>query len=215
MKTLFNIENGFKALVIVLLSMIAFNANAAKWSGELGYANDYVFRGVSQTQGGSSAFGSIDLDLENGVNAGVWVGQVDFAGNDASEEIYSYISYSKTLSDAVSVSVGYGDYTYAGDSSLNGSEQYVSINVKDFGLTHVMGNDTYNDYTRLSYTGFDIVDIAYGMQDGVGDSLMFAKSFDLPFGGLEGSVAYIDFTADDSSLLPDEDQFVVSVSKAF
>ena len=65
MKTLFNIENGFKALVIILLSMIAFNADAAKWSGEAGYANDYVFRGISQTQGASSAFGSIDLDLEN------------------------------------------------------------------------------------------------------------------------------------------------------
>ena len=215
MKTLFNIENGFKALVIILLSMIAFNADAAKWSGEAGYANDYVFRGISQTQGASSGFGSIDLDLENGVNAGVWVGQVDFTGSDASEEIYSYISYSKTLSDAVSVSVGYGDYTYAGDSSLNGSEQYVSVNVKDFGLTHVMGNDTYNDYTRLSYTGFDIVDIAYGMQDGVGDNLIFSRSFDLPYGGLEGTVAYIDFTADDSSLLQDEDQFVFAVSKAF
>ena len=35
MKTLFNIENGFKALVIILLSMIAFNADAAKWSGEV------------------------------------------------------------------------------------------------------------------------------------------------------------------------------------
>ena len=53
------------------------------------------------------------------------------------------------------------------------------------------------------------------MQDNVGDSLMFAKSFDLPFGGLEGSVAYIDFTADDSSLLQDEDQFVFAVSKSF
>ena len=215
MKTLFNIENGFKALVIILLSMIAFNANAAKWSGEVGYASDYVFRGLSQTQGASSGFGSIDLDLENGVNAGVWVGQVDFAGNDAEQEIYSYISYSKTLSDAVNVSVGYGDYTYAGDSSLNGSEQYVSVNVKDFGLTHVMGNDTYNDYTKVSYTGFDIVDIAYGMQDNVGDSLMFAKSFDIPFYGIDGSVAYIDFTADDGSLLPDEDMFVFAVSKSF
>jgi hypothetical protein len=78
-----------------------------------------------------------------------------------------------------------------------------------------MGNDTYNDYTKLSYTGFDIVDIAYGMQDNVGDSLMFAKSFDIPFYGIDGSVAYIDFTADDGSLLPDEDMFVFAVSKSF
>ena len=214
MKTLFNIENGYKALVIILLSMIAFNANAAKLSGDFGYASDYVFRGLSQTDGASSAFGSIDLDLENGVNAGIWVGQVDFDGTDASEEIYSYFSYSKPLSDAVKVSVGYGDYTYRRDSSLNGSEQYISVEVKDFGLTHVMGNDNYIDYTQLSYTGFDVVDIAYGMSDGVGDNIQVSKSFDLPFGGLNGSISYVDFTADDSSLLPDEDSFVFSVSKS-
>ena len=214
MKTLFNLENGFKALVIILLSMIAFNADAAKWSGNAGYQSDYIFRGLSQTDGGSSAFGSIGLDLENGVNAGVWVGQVDFNGSDADAEVYSFLEYSKELSTDVSVAVGFADYTYAGDSSLNGSEQYVQLGVKDFTLTHVMGNDNYTDYTRVGYSGLGIVDIAYGISDGIGDNIELSKSFDLPFGGLQGRVSYINFTADDSSLLSDEDSFVFGVSKS-
>jgi len=214
MKTLFNIENGFKALVIILLSMIAFNANAAKWSGNIGYGSDYVFRGISQTDGGSSAFGSIGLDLENGVEAGVWVGQVDFAGSDADAEVYSYLAYGRDLSDSVSVKVGFADYTYAGDSSLNGSETFVSLDVKDFSFAHIMGNDNYNDYTRIGYSGLEVVDIAYGMSDGVGDNIEISRKFDLPIGGLTGKVSYVDFTADDGSLLPDEDSFIFSVWKA-
>ena len=42
MKNLFNIENVYKALVIILLSVMAFGAQAASVSGSVGYGSDYI-----------------------------------------------------------------------------------------------------------------------------------------------------------------------------
>ena len=98
MKNLFNIDNAFKVLVVLLLSVMAFGANAASLGGSIGYGNDYIFRGQTQTQGSGFAFGSINLDLENGAYAGVWVGEVDFAGGNADAEIDMYAGWFRVYS---------------------------------------------------------------------------------------------------------------------
>ena len=39
MKNLFNIDNAFKVLVVLLLSVMAFGANAASLGGSIGYGS--------------------------------------------------------------------------------------------------------------------------------------------------------------------------------
>lgn len=214
MKNLFNIENGYKALVIILLSIMAFGANAASLGGSIGYGNDYIFRGQTQTQGSGSIFGSINLDLENGAYVGVWVGEVDFANGNADAEIDMYAGYLAELSDMVSVGVQYTDYSYSGDSSLNGSEYTVSGSFGDLTLSHTIGQQDYNDYTLVSYNVLDFVDVSYGTLDTVGEHYTISKSFELPL-GLDAVASYVDFTADSGSDAVDEDAFVVRVSKSF
>lgn len=214
MKNLFNIENGYKALVIILLSIMAFGANAASLGGSIGYGNDYIFRGQTQTQGSGSIFGSINLDLENGAYVGVWVGEVDFASGNADAEIDMYAGYLAELSDMVSVGVQYTDYSYSGDSSLNGSEYTVSGSFGDLTLSHTIGQQDYNDYTLVSYNVLDFVDVSYGTLDTVGEHYTISKSFELPL-GLDAVASYVDFTADSGSDAVDEDAFVVRVSKSF
>ena len=214
MKNLFNIENGYKALVIILLSIMAFGANAASLGGSIGYGNDYIFRGQTQTQGSGSIFGSINLDLENGAYVGVWVGEVDFASGNADVEIDMYAGYLAELSDMVSVGVQYTDYSYSGDSSLNGSEYTVSGSFGDLTLSHTIGQQDYNDYTLVSYNVLDFVDVSYGTLDTVGEHYTISKSFELPL-GLDAVASYVDFTADSGSDAVDEDAFVVRVSKSF
>ena len=68
----------------VAASAIAFGASAEeapsgpKFSFNFGVANDYVFRGVSQTDKGLQGFGGLDVTY-GAVYAGVWTSNVDFS----------------------------------------------------------------------------------------------------------------------------------------
>jgi hypothetical protein len=58
------------------------------------------------------------------------------------------------------------------------------------------------------------VDVSYGMWEDVGDNLSISKSMELPM-GLEGTLSFVSFMADDGSMMKDEDSFVFGVSKSF
>ena len=214
MKNLFNIENGFKVAVIILLSMIAFGAQAASVSGNVGYGSDYVFRGQSQTQGDSALSMGLHVDAGAGVYAGVWASEVSYAGSDADRETDLYVGWAGSFGNDISLDVGYIDYAYSGDATLDGSEIFISGSYKDLTVSHNIGNDDFTDYTEVSYNVMDAVDVSYGSWDSVGDNWSVSRSFDLP-AGIEGTVAYVDFAAEDGSGLVDVDTFVFSVSKSF
>ena len=213
MKNLINIENGFKVAVILLLSMIAFGAQAASVSGHAGYGSDYVFRGQSQTQGDSALSMGLQVDAGKGIYAGVWASEVSYDGSDADRETDMFVGWAGSMGD-ISLDVGYIDYAYSGDASLDGSEYFISGSYKDLTISHNIGNDDFNDYTEVSYNVMDAVDVSYGSWDNVGDNWSVSRSFDLPM-GIEGTVAYVDFAAEDGSGLADEDTFVFAVSKSF
>ena len=214
MKNLFNIENGFKALVVILLSMIAFRAKAASVSGDVGYGSDYVFRGQSQTQGDSALSMGLHVDVMAGVYAGVWASEVSYAGSDADRETDMYVGWAGAIGQDFGLNVAYIDYAYSGDATLDGSEIFIEGSYKDLTVSHSIGNDDFTDYTEVSYNLMDAFDVSYGSWDSVGDNWSVSRSFDLPQ-GIEGTIAYVDFAAEDGSGLADEDTFVFSVSKSF
>ena len=88
-------------------------------------------------------------------------------------------------------------------------------NNQDQNIIDILGGGYLQIPRDVKFEGADALGNRTDVQGSYMAQLMFFRSFDLPFGGLEGSVAYIDFTADDSSLLQDEDQFVFAVSKSF
>ena len=214
MKNLISIENGYKALVIILLSIMAFGAQAASVSGSVGYGSDYIFRGQSQTEGDSALSMGLHVDAGKGIYAGVWASEVSYVGSDADRETDLYVGWAGSIGNDFSLDVGYIDYAYSGDANLDGSEIYISGSYKDLSISHFIGRDDFNDYTEVSYNVMDAVDVSYGSWDTVGDNWSVSRSFDLPM-GIEGTVAYVDFAAEDGSGLADEDTFVFSVSKSF
>ncbi|MBL4940541.1 MAG: hypothetical protein JKY81_02625 [Colwellia sp.] len=99
----------------------------ATWSGNITLANDYLFNGISQTQGDMAAQAGITWSADNGVYLGSWVSNVDF-DQQASFELDGYIGYYLTLSKSVSVDFGISQYTYHGSSTssdLNFPETYL------------------------------------------------------------------------------------------
>jgi uncharacterized protein (TIGR02001 family) len=196
-------------LAVALLSVMSIPAFAGI-SGGVGYANDYIFRGQSQTGGDASIMAHIDWSHDSGVYAGVWTGEVDF--DSADRETDMYFGYAMDLG-SVGIDVAYVDYAYSGNDALDGSEIWLTGTLGDMSITHVMGQDDWNDYTEFGYSVMG-VDLSFGMFDNVGDNVKVSKSFDLPM-GLEGSVAYVDFTADSDSGMMDEDAVVFAISKSF
>ena len=195
-------------LAVAVLSFMAVPTFAGV-GASVGYSSDYIFRGQSQTQGEGTFTVQADFDM-GGFYVGVWTGEVDFS--DADRETDMYVGYAMDLG-SLTIDVAYVDYTYSGNDALDGSEIWLTGSLGDVSITHIMGQDDRNDYTKFGYAVMG-VDVSYGMYDNVGDNITISKSFDLPF-NLSGELAYVDFTADDNSGMKDEDTVVFSLSKTF
>jgi|TARA_R110001592_G_scaffold3160_4_gene17809 uncharacterized protein (TIGR02001 family) len=193
------------AFAVLLLAGMPTMATAGI---SVGVDSDYLFRGVSQTDGDMSAWTSYDHAFgDSGFMVGAWLGQVDYAdGSDLETDLYAMWSNDW-------LNVGYIDYSYNGDSDLDGSEIYMGTELMGVSVDYYMGQDDYTDYMEFGYSvmGFDL---SFGMWDEVGDNMKISKSFDLPM-GLEGSLAFVDFTADSGSSMMDEDTVMFSLSKSF
>ncbi len=189
---------------VLLLSTLTTTAYAG---GSVGANSDYIFRGVSQNDGGISAWADYNhMFGDSGFMAGAWVGQVDYAdGSDLETDLYAGWSNGDWT-------VGYIDYSYNGDADLDGSEFFISKEIMGVSVDYYLGQDDYTDYLELGYSmkGYNI---SYGMWEDVGDNWSVSRDFELPM-GLEGSVGYHSFIAEDSGAMKDEDSIVFGVSKA-
>lgn len=102
------------------------------FSANVALTNDYVFRGVSQTDGDPAIQGGFDWDSGAGFYIGTWASSLEF-GNDASIELDLYAGYSGSI-DNFSYDVGFLYYLYPSTSSpgINMWEVYGSAGY-DFG----------------------------------------------------------------------------------
>jgi uncharacterized protein (TIGR02001 family) len=106
------------ATVALGLAGAASAQGAPTFAFNVGANNDYVFRGVSQTNEDPSVFGGVDAT--SGIfYAGTWVSNVDFGnGTDLEYDLYAGV---KPVVGAVTFDLGAIRYGYAGSPS--GSKQ--------------------------------------------------------------------------------------------
>jgi uncharacterized protein (TIGR02001 family) len=91
-------------------------AHAVDLSGSAALTSDYVFRGISQTQGDPAAQAGFRIAGESGVYGSVWGSTVEFPGDtSASSEIDYVVGWGQALNDdwAIDVNVTYFDYLSA------------------------------------------------------------------------------------------------------
>lgn len=104
------------ALVAAPAIATAQEAPEFSLSANVGVASDYVFRGVSQTNGDPQVFGGVDLGYGM-FYAGTWASNVDFGdGEDLEFDIYAGV---KPTLGAVSFDFGILGYLYPQDDVLN------------------------------------------------------------------------------------------------
>lgn len=114
-------------------------------SGNLTLTNNYVFRGVSQSQNHAAVQGGFDVNTAAGLYAGVWGSNVSWVSATAirannSVELDLYGGYKGSLPGDVGYDVGVLQYVYPGEStgavSPNSTEVYLAASWQTFTLKY-------------------------------------------------------------------------------
>jgi uncharacterized protein (TIGR02001 family) len=110
-----------RLLSAVVLAAAVSPVSAASLSSTITLASDYLFDGVSQTQGDSSRYWnpalqtSLDLSFANGFYLGMWASNIDFgAGDPADIEIDFYGGYGWELANGTGFDLGLAHYSFTG-----------------------------------------------------------------------------------------------------
>lgn len=130
-----------------------------------GLTSDYIYRGVSQTQGKGAIQGGLDVAHSSGLYVGTWASNVDFIaadGNDANVEFDYYFGFGNSITDDFSYDLGWIKYDYPGASAANYSEYYGSFTAYGFKLGAAYSDDFVGfgsnggeDTTLYTYIGYE------------------------------------------------------------
>ena len=110
-------RQGNPAYVIVLLgaASLVSPARAADVTGYAVLTSDYVFRGVSYSDGHASVQGGADVALGSGLYLGAWASSVDISGGPTRQrdlQVNYYLGYSHELRSAWNLGVNAVLYTF-------------------------------------------------------------------------------------------------------
>ena len=185
----------------IMLSIPSFGAVSAN----VAFASDYVWRGMTQSDG-PAIQGGFDFEDENGFYAGIWGSNVNF-NDGAGSELDYYAGYGFSLGE-VGVDIGYIAFDYPqNQTGLDFEEIYFGLSFGDLGLTIASGLDGAPDYTEVSYA-LGPISFAFGEYDDYGDNITVSYSFSC--GSYECGVTAYDFG--DSGYGADEDGIYFSIS---
>ncbi len=107
------------ALLLITAASAAADDDAGGVSGGLTLTSDYLFRGVSQTLGGTAVQVYVGAESDSGLYGYVWASNIDFVPNGerddgARYEINVAAGYATDLSDRVSVDTMLVQYLFPG-----------------------------------------------------------------------------------------------------
>jgi uncharacterized protein (TIGR02001 family) len=211
------------SLLAIALASAAGSAIAqGDLSANIAATNDYVWRGVSQTDNDFAIQGGLDY-TNGGFYVGTWASNVDF-GSDADIEVDVYGGFRGALTESLSFDVGVIGYVYPGEDDLDFLEVKAglgyTVDALSAGVTAYYDPDNKNTYVEGTGT-YAFTEKFKGLAsvgnysfDGGGDytnwSLGATYSFDL----FDLTGKYTDTDIDGAGDIADEN-FVVMISKTF
>ena len=146
--------------------MLPAPASAAEFSGNVTYATDYRFRGISQGDRSQAIQGGFDIELENGLYFGTWASNVAAWSGGTIETDY-YGGFAGDISDNASYDIGVLYYGYPEDDAspdLDYVEVYGSVSIQDFTLGAAFSNDYFAGTDTFWYL---YGDYSYGLVENV------------------------------------------------
>ena len=184
----------------------------AEFESNVAIANDYVWRGMTQTSEEPAISGGFDIAGDNGLYFGTWASNVEF-GDGAALELDWYAGYAGETEGGLSYDIGYLAFTYPGEDSLDFDEIYLGLGYSYFGVTYSSGQDSAPDNIEFSLALGDTgLGFTYGDYDEYGEYTIISYDLPVSIAGLGVSIGWNDFSAENSSGLVDEDTFVITFS---
>ncbi len=119
-----------KYLVLAVGLSAAFNYSSVAYADEglianVGVTNNYIWRGVTQTDDKPAVSAGIDYATDTGIYVGTWASNVDFGG-DASTELDLYLGFANEVGE-FSYDFGYVYYGYPDGDDIDFGEVYGSV----------------------------------------------------------------------------------------
>ena len=191
--------------LILLAGLFLRQADAAEFSGYAVLTTDYVFRGVTYSNGNPAAQLAGDISFDSGVFLGPWASTIDInngADRQRDLEIIYYLGYGRPLSRDWSTSATIVAYTYPGASgSINYDyeELALSVNYADrFWLEYAYSPDLYStDYETHNIEAYAEFPLAAGFLLGIGfgrydTSTLTGKTYNYWQAGMSRSIGRIE-----------------------
>jgi len=132
-------------------------------SANAAVTNNYIWRGVTQTDDQAAVSGGIDFNAKSGFYAGAWASNVKYGS--ATSELDLYAGYGFSVND-FTFDVGYLNYGYPAGEDLDFSEVYASVNWEflTVGYNVLADSDAGGDFGDDDYV---FADLAFDISDGL------------------------------------------------
>ena len=216
-----------KSIKIALTSMfliLSSYASAVEISSNVGLSSDYIWRGMTQTNGDISVNGGFDLSTDMGFYIGTWASNADMVSTNqagavtakASMELDIYLGFSGEMAENMTYDVGYISVIYPGNDALDFEEAYVGFNIYGLSILYSDGQNNGPSYSEIGYSvdaGPGSFGISYGEYEDTGDNTLVG--YDWGVGDFSLGFYYYDFEADTNGSMSDDDGAYVSLSRSF
>lgn len=134
--------------------MLISGSALAEVSANVGVTNNYIWRGLTQSNNEVAVSGGLDFAHESGFYAGTWVSNVEYASDDTySYEHDLYLGFAGEAGD-FSYDVGWLYYNYDDINNFDFHEIYGSVGWGDFSLSLNVLSGTEADEVGTQDFGF-------------------------------------------------------------
>ncbi|MGR8950479.1 MAG: TorF family putative porin [Gammaproteobacteria bacterium] len=123
------------ASAVALTGLMSTGSVAGDFTANASFSNNYLWRGLTQTENEPVISGGIDYAHESGFYVGTWVANVEYgAGDRFSYEHDIYLGYAGEY-NGFSYDIGWLYYNYDESAEYDFSEIYASVGYAGFSVT--------------------------------------------------------------------------------